>query len=588
MNNTPNDVSNNPNGANYQAPPQYYQPPSYYPPSYNSTPAPGQFYPKKQPYTEAAEKALDGMNVPLFLILSIIFGWVCSRTLWSGHIGVGMTVMGVLFYVFYLPFVLHKQHKKVPLSAWLLFIPQIAVLASFSLYASALNKTCGLLLSLAIVMIQTTLIAGCTEGRPFSKELISDACASYLAYPFLNMTQTVKVVCGIGKNQSDGKKGKVGSKILLGLIISIPVVIVLILILSNADQMFSIWIDKVVDVLNISFGRILADIILTAITMLYVMPLVVSLRSGYHTKSVETPYNRPLDAIITTTVLFVASLVYLVFVAVQFQYLFAGQNRLPVGFTYAEYCRRGFFELVFITAVTTAVIAAVCMLTKHNDKDKLPAYTKAALLLISACDCVMIVSAAHRLVIYVREYGMTIARLNVAVIIAFMAVCILVMALKIIFEKLKVSAIIGSALIVLLAAYSVFNVDGFIAKYNVDRYLNDTSKELDVDYIQYNLSLAAIPELDRLAEATDDPQIKNNVENGIIGIIQRSSLIYKYRSVPLAKWTWDYQKASNIIEKYQKEYRNHSRSPINVSDSDWVSRSDYVRLDDTTVSSRVV
>lgn len=563
MNNPPNNT-NNTNNNNPQMP--YYQPPSYYPPSYNGTPAPGQFYPDKQPYTEAAEKALGSMNVPLFLILSIIFGWVCGRTVWSGHIGMGMTVMGVLFYAFFLPFVLHKQGKKVPLSAWLLFLPQIAVLASFSLYSGHFSRFCGLLLSLAIVMIQTTLIAGCTEGRPFSKELLRDACASYLAYPFLNMTQTVKAVCGAGRNSSGSRKGKVAFKILLGLIISIPVVIVLILMLSHADRMFSLWIDKIVDVLNISFGRILADIILTVITMLYVMPLVVTLRSGYHAKSVETPYNRPLDAIITTTVLFTASLVYLVFVAVQFQYLFAGSKRLPVGFTYAEYCRRGFFELVFVTAVTTAVVAAVCMLTRHNDKDKLPAYTKAALLLISACDCVMIVSAARRLVIYVREYGMTIARFNVAVIIAFMAVCILVMALKIVFEKLKVSAVIGSTIIVLLAAYTVFNVDGFIAKYNVNRYLNDSTKELDIEYIQYNLSPAAIPELDRLVETSSDPQIKDRAQDGILGIARRYSFGSDGAN-SLANWTWDRYQASKIVKKYDEDFKKRSYY-MDVSDSD--------------------
>lgn len=569
-------MNNNPNGFNNQQG-QYYRPPNYYEQyGYSGAPAPNGYYPQKQPYTLAAENALASMNVPLFLILSIIFGWVCSRTLWIGHMGVGMTVMGVLFYAFFLPFVLHKQHKKIPLSAWLLFLPQIAVFASFALYASPVNKICGLLISLAIVMIQTTLMAGCTEGRPFTRELLSDVCASYLAYPFLNLTQTVKAVFGIGKDKSGAKKNGVAFKILIGLLISIPVVIVLIILLCNADRMFSRWIDRVIQMLNISLGRILVDMILTAITMLYVMPLVVTLRSGYHKEYVEEPVRRPFDAIITTTVLFAVSVIYLAFVAVQFRYLFASGSHLPDGYSYAEYCRRGFFELVFVTAVTTAVIAAVCMLTTHNANDKLPAYTKAALLLISACDCVMIVSAAHRLIIYVREYGMTISRFNASVIIAFVGVCTIAMALKIIFEKLKVSAVIGGTVIVLMALYSVFNVDGFIARYNINRYLNDTTKEIDMDYIKYNLSVAAIPELDRMAEISTDPSVKEQAGYAITRIANNYAL-FTANSVAPANWTWDRHEAMKVIEEmsqYSFDYNERDNAEtrrIAVSDSDLAS-----------------
>lgn len=570
MNNTPNQTtSTTPTNQG-----QYYQPPNYYQQyGYTGNPAPNQFYPKEQPYTKAAKDALGTMNLPLFLILSMMFGWICGRTIWVGRVGIGMTVMGVLFYAFFLPFILHKQGKKIPLSAWLLFIPQIAVLMSFGLYSGFLNKLCGLPLSLAIAMIQTTLIAGCTEGQPFSKELLSDACATYLAYPFLNMTQTVKAVFAIGKDKSNDQKNKVAPKILLGLLISVPVVVVLILVLCHADEMFAIWIRKAVKILNINLGRIFIDIILTAITMLYVMPLVVTLRSGYHSKYVEEPIHRPFDAIVVTTVLFAASMIYLVFVVVQFRYLFAGSNHLPDGYTYAEYCRRGFFELVTVTAVTTVVIAAVCMLTTHNDKDRLPGYTKAALLLISACDCVMIVSAAHRLVIYVREYGMTIARFNAAVIIAFMAVCIIAMTLKIIFEKLKVSAVIGSTVIILMALYSVFNIDGFIARYNINRYLNDTTKEIDMQYITNYLSVAAIPELNRMAEVSSDPEVKEKAGDSIVGIANNHSL-FSIDNQSLAGWTWDYHEAMQIVDEmalYSFNYNDRDSAAerkIDVSDSD--------------------
>lgn len=569
MNNHPNGVNQNvsqpvpPVQTSQQPQPQpqqYYQPPSYYPPQYGTpASAPNGYYSKKQDYSLAAQKALESMNMPLFLILSIVFGWVCGRTIMTGHVGVGMTVMGILFYALFLPLILHRQQKKIPLSALLLFIPQIAIFASFALYSGGRNKICGLLISFIIVAVQTTLIAGCTEGRPFSRELLADVCSTYLAYPFLNLADTVKAVIHIGKSKNDGKKDGNAVKVLIGLVISIPVVIVLIVLLCRADQMFSVWVDTVIRLLNINLGRIMADILLTLIAMLYVMPLVVSLRSGYHNQYVTQPVNRPLDAIITSTVLYAASLIYLVFVAVQFRYLFASGGHLPLGYTYAEYCRRGFFELVFVTAATAIVIAAVCMLTKQNEKNRLPGYTKAALLVISACGIVMTVSAAYRLIIYVREYGMTVARFNAALIIAFMAICILVMALKILFDRLKVSAVIGSALIILTAAYAIFNVDGFIAKYNVDRYLNGTSKQMDIDYIKYNLSAAAIPELDRLAREARNANVRSEAEGGIMSMCSYHMLCDDY-PIYIADWTLDRQQARQIVKTYKEKYEKSQRT----------------------------
>lgn len=543
--------------APQQQPVSYYQPPSYYPAGYNGVNAGQPVYPNTDdaPHAKAAESTLGEMNIPLFLIFSVVFGWVCARTIMIGSIGAGMTLMGILFYALFLPFILHKQHKKIPLSAWLLFIPQIAALGAFALWESPVNKAAALIVSFIIVTVQTTLIAGCTEGKPFSFELVSDVCMTYLAYPFLNLAQTVKTIFGFGKPKDGAKKNSAAAKVGVGLLISIPVVIILIIMLSHADEMFAMWVQKIIEVLNISFSRILADVLLTFIVMLYVMPLVVTLRSGYRPEHVEKAFKRMLDPIVTSTVLFSASVIYLVFVAVQFRYLFATAGSLPDGFTYAEYCRRGFFELVLVTGATALIVALVCMLTRHNDKDKLPAYTKAALLIITVCAGVMTVSAISRLVIYVRVYGMTVSRFNAGVIIGLLALCVVVTALKILFEKLRVSAIIGTALIVVGAAYAVCNVDGLVARYNIDRYLAGGNGRLDIGYIKYDLSLSALPELDRMAEIATKSGDKEMAKQAIRDIVEYKELRDGFESVP-AKWTLSRYLARSVMDKYGVRYQD--------------------------------
>ena len=261
--------------------------------------------------------------------------------------------------------------------------------------------------------------------------------------------------------------------------------------------------------------------------------------------SVQKEHKRPLDSIIVTTVLFAASVVYLVFVAVQFRYLFMG---LPNEMTYAEYCRRGFGELVFVIVLTTAVIAAVCMLTTRNARNRLPGYTKAALLLISACDCVMIVSAARRVVIYVEAYGMTVARLNAAVLIFLMAAGVLIAALKILFEDLKVSVMAGCVLIAVMTAYACVNVDGVVAGYNVNRYLKDPAhNKIDLYYLS-ELSAGAMPALDRLMDETSDASMIRNVRY-TMALIADDHALFVGDADRIARWSWDRQKAVDILDK---------------------------------------
>ena len=362
----------------------------------------------------------------------------------------------------------------------------------------------------------------------------------------MNLGLTLKAVFS---SKDKSKKNGTGRKIALGAAIAIPVVFILIMLFAFADEMFARWVRNILTWLNINPLRVIADIFLTVIVMLYVMPLVVTLRAGYHKESSDKQSRRFFDPIITSTVLFAASVVYLVFVAVQFTYLFAGIGRLPDGLTIAEYSRRGFFELVFVIVVTTIVIAVVCMLTRNNKNGVLPPYVKAALLLITASNAVIIVSAARRLLIYIGAFNLTASRFNAAVLIMLMAVADIVVALRILFDRLRVSAVMGSVLALTAAFYCIVNVDGFVAKYNVDHYLADPQTyKIDVNYLAEDLSVAAIPQLERLMKEAPEENVRQKAKLGIAYSAGRHDL-FTGDERKLARWTVDRQRAVNIIEK---------------------------------------
>ena len=501
-----------------------------------------------QPYTLQAREAISSMNKALFVILSVLFGWICGRSLLSFEYGIGMTALGLSFYLIYLPFIMIKQKKNFSLFGLLLFIPQTIILASFSFFSDSRVVIIGLLASFIIAAVQTTMLANCTTGKPFTFDLLCDTCITYLAMPFMNFSTTMSGIF-FGKDKNE-KKSKTPLKIAIGAAISLPVVLTLIMTFSFADEMFAAWVDKLLLVLNLNPLRITADILFALIVMLYVMPLVVTLRSGYRKQYNHKESRRFFDPIITSTVLFASSVVYLVFVAVQFTYLFAGSGNLPDGLTLAEYSRRGFFELVFVIVITTIIMGVVCMLTKNNKHDRLPVYVKIALLIIIASNAVIIVSAARRLLIYIENYNLTVSRFNAAVLIALMAVVDLVLALRIIFDRLSVSAIIGSIVAMTVAAYCIFNVDGFVAKYNIDQYLdNPTRYDIDINYIAEDLSPAAVPQLERLMNKAPDNKTRTQAKFAIAHIADKCNL-FEGDNKHLARWTLDRQIAVNIFEKY--------------------------------------
>jgi hypothetical protein len=57
------------------------------------------------------------------------------------------------------------------------------------------------------------------------------------------------------------------------------------------------------------------------------------------------------------------------FTVIQFAYFFGGQDNISVeGFTYAEYARRGFFELLAVSVMTLALVLTLDWITVRRNK----------------------------------------------------------------------------------------------------------------------------------------------------------------------------------------------------------------------------
>ena len=119
--------------------------------------------------------------------------------------------------------------------------------------------------------------------------------------------------------------------------------------------------------------------------------------------------RRPIamDGIITLTVLLLLDLVIYYLLLIQFRYFFNGT--LDEGYTYAEYARRGFFELLFVTLINLTVTTGVIHFTK-NVQGFLKRTIRMALTVLVLSSGVLLISAFMRLTMYEDAYGFTFIR----------------------------------------------------------------------------------------------------------------------------------------------------------------------------------
>jgi hypothetical protein len=123
-----------------------------------------------------------------------------------------------------------------------------------------------------------------------------------------------------------------------------------------------------------------------------------------------------LGSVEATTVLLVVDALFAIFVALQLAWLFGGRDTLALtGLTYAEYARRGFFDLVIV-----AVLAGMLVVTLDLGVARRTRLQLAGALLLLGLTAVILVSALLRLRLYQEAYGWTELRFVVLVAIAWL------------------------------------------------------------------------------------------------------------------------------------------------------------------------
>ena len=297
-----------------------------------------------------------------------------------------------------------------------------------------------------------------------------------------------------------------------GLFIAAPVLLVFVVLFSSADAVFARLADSLfgwqIDLGELPLRVAVAFLVTWAVAGLLGVaaggadlewPRSASQMQSLGAAAVEPlPMTPRLGVTEALTVLVAVDILFAVFVSLQVAYLFGGLDTMAAGgITYANYARRGFFELVAVTCLAGALVVGLHAVIAERTR----AFVAAAIGL-AVLTFVILGSAAFRMRLYQEAYGWTELRFYIYATIAWLAIGIVAAIVLLARNRMRwlVHAMTIAAIGVLFAV-NVIGPQRHVADQNVARLLDPTlvppdgRTGLDIYYAQMLEGFDAVPSL---------------------------------------------------------------------------------------------
>lgn len=288
-------------------------------------------------------------------------------------------------------------------------------------------------------------------------------------------------------------KHKALPQVLRGIFITVPILIVFGALMTSADLVFRKYMTDLFNFdLNWELGFRLVWIGLISVVFIGIFgylawkPEESEIVSETKKQGILAAWFDRGKGSIEAMVLFGSlNMLFLFFIVVQLTYLFGGEHNITSqGFTYAEYARKGFFELIAVAALLLLLIVVAERVLyrkaeKHSNQFK---FLSAALILQVM---VLMASAFKRLSLYENAYGFTSLRVLSHIFVVWLVVVFVFLLYRIFVDQRESTFAFLSFLSItaLLVFINVLNVDAFVARKNIARY-HRTGK-VDISYLTH-------------------------------------------------------------------------------------------------------
>ena len=383
------------------------------------------------------------------------------------------------------------------------------------------------LLGLFAAVVLLVLAAGRGAAPWIARARLSDVAFAGMRVALLGVAGPLGWGRG-GPDQRPGGHGWRGPAVTLlrGTLMALPPLLVLGALLMSADPVFAGMIQSV---FRVDLGPLLEHLVFAAViawgTAGFLRAFLVP--DGDVMVRLRVPQPR-IPAAELSVALWILNLLFLGFLAVQLRYLFGGAELVEVtaGLTYAEYARRGFFELVAASALVLPILlladwaagpdpAAAADRAAAPDRASVPdpaagpdpatgpdraaaagragprGSLRATTLVLVVLLLGVIASAAYRMWLYQEAYGLTEQRLFVSVFILWLTAVLGWLVLTVLRGRRERFALGGIlAGVACIALLQLLNPHALIARVNLDRA--GAGQQYDGRYLR-RLSADAVP-----------------------------------------------------------------------------------------------
>ncbi len=433
----------------------------------------------------------DNKTTRLLLWLSLFLGWCTDWLFHDKQLGVSWPLF-ILLILVGLWWIgrsegMRPAYRNLWLVAPLLFFAGMAMIRANS-FLTTMNVLASLaILSYLAYFYAAGRVGSLTMAGALSLPIRVGAHSAVLAGPAL--AETVDV----SRFRKHGRRSLV--PLLRGGLLALPVLFVFTLLLASADIVFADYLDTLFefDFLDEMVEWIWRGFVILLAGWALAGGFMYALRQNGRTadtsplETILTQIARrlPIGFIETVTVLVLVDLLFAAFTAVQFTYLFGGRIYAALeNFTYADYARRGFFELVWVAILSLSLSLSLNWITRRENKRQIKWFNVLSSLMIGFV-LVMLVSAFKRMQLYESTFGYTELRLIVYVFMSWLAVLLgwFLLTLWLAPHRFAIGLILTA--VGFLATLNLINPDAFIARQNIAFYQHkaelDTVDESPVD-----------------------------------------------------------------------------------------------------------
>jgi hypothetical protein len=439
----------------------------------------------------------------VFLIFCLLLGILAEEAFFRGEIGISYFVFISAFYsVFfwrYRRFTFSHQRLGylIICCIWLLS-------ASYFLNDNILFYTLNILVIPGLVIFHLVLVTS-----PKNFQWNQPAFVTYLVGRLIeSLKYNAKFTAMFGKVLKQGvdkDKLLVWKKVGVGIVIALPILLVVLNLLISADTQFERMLGGIPLWFQVVDGE---DIIRIIVTLIYTFSFFGFLQILFkkQIKVIKEQNKIPLfqiDAVIAITVLVLINVVYVLFTIVQFKYFFSGT--LQEDLTFAEYARKGFFELLFVTLINLSITVFVVTFV-NRATNMMRRLTQIMLTILVLASAVLLTSAFMRMGLYEEAYGFTFTRILVHSFMIFLVVIFTYTLVKIWVEKLSLFHFYFITSLLYYTAITVINLDTIVVKQNITRY--ETSGKIDVFYLSKMSSTGVLALIDLYEKDKNIPDLK--------------------------------------------------------------------------------